>query len=990
MSEESIFVEALEVTDPLEREVYLDQACAGDRSLRHRIEKLFQAHSTASDFLETPAPAPTVFSATVPELPPGSRIDRYRIIRLIGQGGMGAVYLAEQTEPVVRQVALKLIKPGIASPQVLMRFEAERQTLAMMEHPHIAKVLDVGTATITSEDQHAATFMQPYFVMEMVPGTPITDYCNTHQLVIRERLQLFALVCHALHHAHQKGIIHRDLKPSNVLITEYDGKPVPKVIDFGVAKALNQTPLELTLHSALGMLVGTLEYMSPEQADLAGSNVDTRSDVYSLGVLLYQLLTGTTPLQEGQLKRNAITEALRMIRETEPPRPSTRLSHLQDQADAQLIPSTLDSSQLSKTVQGELDWIVMKSLEKDRERRYVSAHSFAQDIERYLAHEPVLAGPPSAWYRFKKLIRRHRLAAAAVFFIASSLVVGTVVAWYGLIQAQNAQRQSEERFNIANEAVTQFLNTITDDPDLIRADLTPLRQRLLDLAIPLYRRLIEEKPQNLQQRIEHAKACKRLGWIQFDTGKHDASEKSLSQSVQEWEALLLNQPDSATIRFELAQTLNLLGNVHGKQSQTAQSQIDYERSVAELSQLTRMFPEKAEYLYHQAVARENLAERYHRFGKSERAREVYEQAHSDYQQLIAHHPDSSYYRYGYAKLLLSEAQFMEELKDLTKARDLINQSRQIADRLVQLSWTKDSRRNLWETLVAQSRILKYSNEKNEALKIAQQAVTLGNDYVRDYPSIIKARQLLGTTYSWLGVCHENLGNMPEAFAACQQACQVQEKLVADHPTIAEYRCDLGGTYSNAGLAQSGNNEQSFQWYAKAQAMLEESIRLSPTSPRARRFLHNVHVNRSRLYLIENRLKEAIEDAERAVQLATPAQVRQRQFWLTSLQAQTTDHAQAMSELQRLMPQKDSQPSEALYAAIICSLAAEQAKDHPSELAQYVNLGKAWLADVEKKLTLAEIQNLIQSPGEMKRAASRTTLISSWFSRPGSIVPASSK
>lgn len=990
MSEESIFVEALEVANPHEREEFLDKACAGDRSLRKRLDKLFQAHSSVSDFLEKPAPAPTVSSTTVPELQAGTTIDRYRIIRLIGQGGMGAVYLAEQTEPVVRQVALKLIKPGIASPQVLMRFEAERQTLAMMDHPHIARVLDAGTATITSEDQHAATFVQPYFVMEMVPGTPITDYCNTHRLTLRERLQLFATVCHALHHAHQKGIIHRDLKPSNVLIAEYDGKPVPKVIDFGVAKALNQTPLELTLHSALGMLVGTLEYMSPEQADLAGSNVDTRSDVYSLGVLLYQLLTGTTPLQEGQLKRTAITEALRMIREKEPPRPSTRLSHLHEQADTRLRTSTLEAHQLSKNIQGELDWIVMKSLDKDRERRYDSAHSFAQDLERYLAHEPVLAGPPSTWYRLKKLIRRHRLAAAALLFIACSLVVGTVVAWYGLIQAQNAQRQSEERFNIANEAVTQFLNTITDDPDLIRADLTPLRQRLLDLAIPLYRRLIDEKPQSLQQRIEHAKACKRLGLIQFDTGKHDASEKSLSQSVQEWDALLLTQPDSASIRFELAQTLNLLGNVHGKQSQTAQSQIDYERSVAELSKLTRMFPEKAEYLYHQAVAWENLAERYHRFGKSERAREVYQHAHRDYQQLIAHHSDSSNYRYGYAKLLLSEAQFMEELKDLAKARDLIDQSRQIAEKLVELSRSRDSRRNLWETLVAQSRILKNSNQKTEALKMAQQAVAMGNEYVRDYPSIIKARQLLGTTYSWLGVCYENLGNMPEAFAACQQACQVQEKLVADHPTIAEYRCDLGGTYCNAGLSQSENNEQSFKWYAKAQAMLEESIRLSPTSPRARRFLHNVLVNRSRLYLTDNRLEEAIEDAGRAIQLATPAQVRQRQFWQASLLAQTTSYAQAMSQLQMLMTQKDNQPSDAFYAAIICSLAAEQAKDQPLEQTRYVNLGKAWLADAEKKLTASEIENLMKNPGEMRRAASRTKLFSSWLTRPGSTVPASSK
>src|SRR5207237_743275 len=324
----------------------------------------------------------------------GTVIGPYKLWQQIGEGGMGTVYMAEQTQPVQRKVALKVIKPGMDSRQVIARFETERQALAMMDHVNIARILDAG-ATATG---------RPYFVMELVHGVPITRYCDDHRLTPRERLELFVPVCQAIQHAHQKGIIHRDIKPSNVMITLYDGKPVPKVIDFGVAKATEQKLTERTLFTQYGTLVGTLEYMSPEQAEMSALGVDTRSDIYSLGVLLYELLTGSTPLTHKRMKDAAYAEILRMIKEEEPPRPSTRLS---DSGEALASISALrktEPAKLTKLMRGELDWIVMKTLEKDRNRRYETANGLAADVQRYLSDEAVEACPPSAWYRFRKFL----------------------------------------------------------------------------------------------------------------------------------------------------------------------------------------------------------------------------------------------------------------------------------------------------------------------------------------------------------------------------------------------------------------------------------------------------------------------------------------------------------------------------------------------------------------------------------------------------------
>ncbi len=447
-----IFLAALDIQNPDERAAFVVRSCQGDDPLQKRVEDLLCAYGESGGPLDKMAAAIATTRLGEPiREQVGSTIGPYKLMEQIGEGGFGLVFVAEQQQPIRRKVALKIIKPGMDTRDVIARFEAERQALALMDHPNIARVLDAGTTDSG----------RPYFVMELVRGIPITEYCDQAQLTPRERLELFVPVCNAIQHAHLKGIIHRDVKPSNVLITLHDDRPVVKVIDFGVAKALYQPLTERTIYTRYAQMIGTPLYMSPEQAQMSGLDIDTRSDIYSLGVLLYELLTGSTPFNKERLAKAAYDELLKIIREEEPPKPSLRLSQSGDALPSIAAQRKTEPAKLSKMFHGDLDWIAMKALEKDRNRRYETANAFAADVLRYLNDEPVEASPPSAAYRIRKFARKHRGPVIALAAIGAVLLVGIGGTTWGLFRA----RRAEQAADVSKERAVEALEQATKDRD---------------------------------------------------------------------------------------------------------------------------------------------------------------------------------------------------------------------------------------------------------------------------------------------------------------------------------------------------------------------------------------------------------------------------------------------------------------------------------------------------------------------------------------------
>jgi serine/threonine protein kinase len=542
--EKEIFEHALDLASREERRRFLESACGGDTALLGRVRALLQADEQGEEFLPE-HPKDTVHLITEK---PGDTIGRYKLLQQIGEGGCGVVYMAEQSEPVRRRVALKVIKLGMDTKSVIVRFEAERQALALMDHPNIAKVFDAGS-TETG---------RPYFVMELVRGIKITDYCDQNNLSTQDRLKLFAQVCQAIQHAHQKGVIHRDIKPSNILVTVNDSAPVPKIIDFGIAKATSQQLLtDKTLFTAFEQFIGTPAYMSPEQAVMTSLDIDTRSDIYSLGVLLYELLTSKTPFDANELVKAGLDEIRRTIREQEPPKPSTRLgTMLQRELTETAKHRQSEAPKLIHLLRGDLDWIVMKALEKDRTRRYETANGLARDVQRYLDNEPITARPPSRLYRIQKLVRRNKLAVAAASAVAAALVIGLGVSTWMFIKEKAAReravaaekdqtrlRQQAQTEAAKSQQVSRFLQEML-------AGVSPWTAKGQDTA--LLRDILDKSAERIgndltNQPLVEAELRDTLGSVYFSLGLWDKSEAMFRQALAIQKRVLGNEhPDIAT------------------------------------------------------------------------------------------------------------------------------------------------------------------------------------------------------------------------------------------------------------------------------------------------------------------------------------------------------------------------------------------------------------------------------------------------------------
>jgi eukaryotic-like serine/threonine-protein kinase len=866
-SVESIFFAALERSSAQERAAYLDRACGADRELRGQVERLLRAQPHVGTFLETPVAGATV-AGPCPGEPPGTVIGPYRLLEVLGEGGMGTVYRAEQTHPVHRQVALKLIRAGRDSREVVGRFEAERQALALMDHPHIARVLDAG----------ATPAGRPYFVMELVQGVPLTRYCDEHRLTVRQRLELAIPVCRAVQHAHQKGVIHRDLKPSNVLVTLCDGRAVPKVIDFGVAKATGPALSERTLLTEVGAVVGTPEYMSPEQADLDNLDIDTRSDLYALGVLLYELLTGTTPLQRRR-GGEPLLELLRRIREEEPPAPSARLSHSEGLATI-AANRGLEPRKLTRLVRGELDWIVLKCLEKDRNRRYETVNALSLDLQRYLHDEPVLACPPSVGYRVKKFLRRHRGPVLAAALVLLALVGGVAMSTWQAVRATQAERDAVQGEADARKAAAEarragVLERAERERAQANADLawkagTDLFLRL-EFAGALFqwpKSSVEEKAhrdlservlkyyqdyarlngENPKVRSRIATAYRRTGKLHANRGEYEQAREAFTKAINLSEQVigsLSDQPehreDRALARLDLAKARQGLAPLLRRTGKLAEARRLYEESVKLIEEVVRAAPplkpapatadpprltlgttaEHETDAHGRLFLAESLTElavllsETGRVGAAER---TFDKALKLWGKLAAAFPRSAtiYQRKAVCHYKLAGVLLMTgRLEGAERQHDLALNLRQ---RLVAafLRWPR-FREELASSHYFRGVLLIQRRRPAEAEQECARALKLSEALVAEYPRVTGYQNGRDLALSYRGFALRDIGRFPEAEKSLRMALAGQRQRAKQFPDVLDYQHQLAQTLTNLGvlLAKTQRGQEAVRVAAEA-------------------------------------------------------------------------------------------------------------------------------------------------------------------------------
>jgi eukaryotic-like serine/threonine-protein kinase len=745
-----IFEAIVELPSAAERTAFLDAACGEDAQLRAEVEELLAHDDAAGSFLNVsrqPQPQSTVDDPITER--PGTIIGPYKLLEQIGEGGFGVVFMAEQMHPVRRKVALKVLKPGMDTRQVVARFEAERQALALMDHPNIAHVFD-GGETATG---------RPYFVMELVRGIPITQFCDQNHLPIRELLELFIDVCHAVQHAHQKGIIHRDLKPNNVLITLHDGTPVVKVIDFGVAKATGAQLTEKTLFTNFAQMVGTPLYMSPEQAEMSGLDIDTRADIYALGVLLYELLTGTTPFDRMRMREAGYDEMRRIIREEDPPKPSTRVSTLAQAGTTLSMQRKGDPKKLSQLFRAELDWIVMKCLEKDRNRRYETANGLAMDLRRYLADEPVQACPPSTIYRLRKFARKYRtLLWIAVVFVVFLMLATAISTWQAAVairakqQAVTERDRAEKSFRTARDAVDQLFTQVSQNPKLKAHAMEKFRKDLLLSAKDFYERFIREQSDAPGVRYDLGLAQYRLGEIHRELGDFAAAEGALTKAGELLGELVREQPDVEEYQRDLAASYAALGQVYADKGRWEKAEAAFEQALVIQEKQAEAYPQTAEYRFALAKTYRALGFMLHRMVRPEMATARYQQALDILNKLVHEYPVTEY------QVLLATTQMNLGTVYLTKG------------------WFDKGELALKESQRVYGRLVQ---GRQDALP--------------------EHRQSLARSHAILGMAYRGQGQTEKADAEQQQAVDIFEKLAKEHPDVLEYAYDVGRCYIELGL-----------------------------------------------------------------------------------------------------------------------------------------------------------------------------------------------
>jgi serine/threonine protein kinase len=771
-----IFLEAVEHHEGGQRAAFIREAAAGDSLVLQRVDALLKAHGEANPLLDGNRLMPTE-DFLQPSERPGAVIGPYKLLEQIGEGGMGLVFMAEQTQPVRRKVALKVLKPGMDTRQVVARFEAERQALALMDHPHIAKIHDAGT-TATG---------RPYFVMELVRGVPITEFCDQRRLTTRQRLELFATVCQAVQHAHHKGIIHRDLKPSNVLVTLHDTVAVPKVIDFGIAKATCQPLTERTLFTHFAQLVGTPLYMSPEQAEMNCLDVDTRSDVYSLGVLLYELLTGTTPFESETLKKASLDEMRRMIREEEPPAPSQRLHTLEAQACSTVSERRgVDGRRLRQLLRGELDWIVMKALEKDRDRRYESASAFAQDVQRYLSDEAVAACPPTTGYRLRKYVRRNRGALATVGVIAAVLFVATAVSTWQAARAREAQHQAEANARAARRAVDKMYLQVAEKWLGQQPLMQEVQKEFVGEVLRFYQEFSLQEMQDRVSRFETAMANQRAGIIlNYSFSEKTQAREVLLRARSILQRLLEEDSCDPQYLFELAHTCAVLAHTVVANNDLEEEEL--RQSVRLLEQLITRFPTEPKYRAALGAALANLCNPMIRGGRWLEVRETSQHALALLEPLIRESPKPEYcrsmagaYRHLAEALPQGGGTVADAIDNLRNA--IASLERLARDASADPEYQHGLTPFDWHLVAFDYRNLSIRLTEAEDLQGAEKAIERSvRIYVRisaDFPNMPDLRRGFAHSRGTLGEFYKRLGKLPQAEAEFRQASMIQESLRA--------------------------------------------------------------------------------------------------------------------------------------------------------------------------------------------------------------------